>query len=705
MPKLWIVHRSPQQRATLARLAGLAETDVVEGAPDDDSRFANSQAPAAVLLGLDGDFELELDFAHRHRAQLSRTRWLLLTQPEDADEAQRLFRAVGPEIQKGPISARALRAFIAAAVSHRNAASLAERQHRQRISDRFSLWLGGVEVPGLLRALDPSLARLPLLVRGASGSGRSLLCHYVEIFRGARGHVLRLHAKDLHAPNALLDRLCEIERKTSGGLRSVWIDEVDSLPIVEQKELAEMIVHGSPEVDLDTTRFRWIGTAGPSGLEDLLESSLEHAFAPLSIEVPSLLDHPETLATFAAEVARDWTRSVGGVPREFADSALLLLETHPWTGDRAELEAVLRTSLAASSREVLEDVDLRFPTDHDSWTASAGAIPRTHSGAETAPDSARPREVDSLEALIEIETMDEPIHSASAVPIEDVGELGDLSARADNIDDAVFADPSERISPLTEDSGPDESTKLAEASFGLAKESSELMQAPRPAAEADDGLGWRRLARSLSHEIRNPLVSIRTFAELLPEHFEDETFRARFTELVGRDVAHISSVLTRLSSIAEREKFEAEPVDVSTLIEELLEERRERIARGRLLVLRELERDAPLAWADSRGLQIALAGLLDRALESLPERGDLFVATRHLERGADGRSKLRILLRHHNPSAVHASDSGLAELDPRANILEYVLAETVITSCGGTLTIDATDAQETLILVDLQTPI
>ena len=34
-----------------------------------------------------------------------------------------------------------------------------------------------------------------------------------------------------------------------------------------------------------------------------------------------------------------------------------------------------------------------------------------------------------------------------------------------------------------------------------------------------------------------------------------------------------------------------------------------------------------------------------------------------------------------------------------------VLAETVVASSGGTLTIDATDAQETLILIDLQTPI
>ena len=173
---------------------------------------------------------------------------------------------------------------------------------------------------------------------------------------------------------------------------------------------------------------------------------------------------------------------------------------------------------------------------------------------------------------------------------------------------------------------------------------------------------------------------------------------------MGKDVAHISDVLTRLSSIAERESLETEPVDVSSLIEALLEERRERITKGRLLVLRELERDAPLALADAQGLSVALAGLLDRALESLPERGDLFVATRRIERGADGKPRLRILLRHHNPLLGGHSDDVLAELDPTANVLEYVLAQTVVEAGGGSLTIDATDAQETLILVDLKTP-
>jgi hypothetical protein len=689
MLKLWIIHRSPQQRASLARLSGLAESDILEAGPD-DARLARAAAPEAIVMGLAGDFELELDFAHRHRAQLSRVRWFLIADTTDADEAERLFHSLRPEIQRGATSARTLRAFLSAAASHRHAASLAERQRRERISERFSLWLGGLEVPGLLRALDPSLAHLPLLVRGVPGSGRSLLCHYVETFRDhrIRGRVLRLSGKELGSSDEIALRISESERRMGEPLRRVWIDEIDALPAVEQRAVAELISHGSAGIELDAPGFRWIATAGPSGLEDRLESSLEHAFAPLAIKIPSLLDQPETLAAFVSKIARDWTKSVGGVARDFSDSALITLEAHPWTGDRSELEAVLRTSLAASSRELLEDVDLHFPSDTATahTTTTTTTTPMEMPGRSASAHERNPAgPIDPIETLIEIDES-----APAAVPhATDPDEFGE-------IEEAIFADDTATADPV-----PNESTSLDEASFELARRPESEAVTDRP----EERQVWRRLARSLSHEIRNPLVSIRTFAELLPDHYEDETFRARFTELVGRDVAHISDVISRLSAVAEREKFESEPVDVSALIEELLEQRRERITKGRLLVLRELERDAPLAWADAQGLEVALSGLLDRALAALPERGDLFVATRHLPRGADGRPKLRILLRHHNPTASVSSSPELPDLDPRSNILEYVLAETVVTAAGGTLTIDSTDAQETLILVDLQTPI
>jgi len=683
MPKLWIVHRNLQSRVALAQIAGLAASDVISGAPR-ESDFADAPDPAALLLGLEGDFELELEFAHRLGSRLQACPWILLAAPEDAAEAIRLFAPPRPEILDPMPSARILRARIADAFARRRAESLAERRTRQRIADRFSAWLGSVEVPGLLRALDPSLSGLPLLVRGAPGSGRALLMRYVELFRSSAATrprsgldsttsaPLRIHARDVEGPADLARRIAARSPADGPAATTVWIDEVDSLSVSAQNALAEWILHEAPPEPAGDSAPRWLASAGPGAWRDPLEPALGRAFEPLVIEVPPLGEHPEMLEGFAAEIARDWTHSVGGPPRHLSVAALAQLAAYPWQGDRSEVESVLRASFASTSRDPIGAEDLRFGLLRAEALESQ-PTPLVEAVEEQAGEEA--------EALPESESEPESEPEPAAIDWEHTEEPA--ATQPPETPEAIDRDQEDL----------DESTLLGEASFELARSDS-------LAAEHS----WRRLARSLAHEIRNPLVSIRSFAELLPDHYDDETFRQRFVELVGRDVAHISNVISQMQSVAEHEKVEAEAIDVSALIEELLDERRERIGQGRLLVLRELERDAPLAWAEAGPLRVALAGLLDRTLDSLPERGDLFVATRRIERANDGEPRLRILLRHHSPALGHRGASDLGEFSPAANVLEYALAETVVRSSGGSLTIDSSDSQELLILIELRAP-
>jgi len=47
----------------------------------------------------------------------------------------------------------------------------------------------------------------------------------------------------------------------------------------------------------------------------------------------------------------------------------------------------------------------------------------------------------------------------------------------------------------------------------------------------------------LAHELKNPMVTIKTFAQLLGERYEDESFRARFQEIVGGDIERMDELL------------------------------------------------------------------------------------------------------------------------------------------------------------------
>ena len=110
MASLWIVHREPALRAALARLAA-APGDAVAGAPG-EAVFDAARAPDAVLLGLAGDLEGELEFVHRLAPRLRRSEWILLGDAEQLAVARRLFDSLPAAFFAYPPEPGALRAAI-----------------------------------------------------------------------------------------------------------------------------------------------------------------------------------------------------------------------------------------------------------------------------------------------------------------------------------------------------------------------------------------------------------------------------------------------------------------------------------------------------------------------------------------------------------------------------------------------------------------
>ncbi len=58
------------------------------------------------------------------------------------------------------------------------------------------------------------------------------------------------------------------------------------------------------------------------------------------------------------------------------------------------------------------------------------------------------------------------------------------------------------------------------------------------------------LSAGMAHEIKNPLVSIKTFAQLLPERYQDSDFRDTFSNLIGHEIDRIDSLVNQLLRFA-----------------------------------------------------------------------------------------------------------------------------------------------------------
>jgi hypothetical protein len=654
----WIVHRDPRWREALRRLVGGVSR---LGDPTNPSALEEEPAPRAVLLGVGGDFEAELAWAHRATARLAAATapaagavppcWLVLAAPRDADEARRLFDGLPVDVLPFSGDLAELRTKLRTALAHRSAAALSERRQRDQLSARFQRWLGDLDAPELLAAIDPARRSLPLLVRGEPGTGRGLLARYLHLQAGTGGAALACFSSvaaspDLEAGALLVGLVPEIGSPRSSPALTVCIEDADVLAPAVQRRLAHWIENGPPPSLLRGQPLRWMATAGDPVHEDRLEPDLTRALAGLVLVIPPLRERPEAVVRIAEATARSWIALRGGNQQTrtaawFSDDARTALHAHAWPGNARELEAVVRRTLATTRRDPIRAADLVFDT-----LARITAEGDAEGGEQTRGVR---DEADSAPAAAEVPGAADP-----------------------DPDPAPSTTPTAPIDPPV-DPTVDGSTPHAETTL-------------------------RRLAGAVAHEVGHPLVGIRTFAQMLPNRFDDPEFREQFAARVGADARRIEIVVDTLARLGSLPPPAQADVDISGLIARLLQLQRQRIQEGRLVVLEELDREHPYVIGDAEQLRFTLGLLIEEALVRIAEGGDLYVATTHRPAGpAADDARMRILLRSRRGAGAPA-DTGLR---PPEDSLAIAAVEAVVHAHRGSLAVESGEPGETLVLIDL----
>ncbi len=95
----------------------------------------------------------------------------------------------------------------------------------------------------------------------------------------------------------------------------------------------------------------------------------------------------------------------------------------------------------------------------------------------------------------------------------------------------------------------------------------QLEQEKRRSTELDLFNG---IMATMAHEIKNPLVSIHTFVELLPSQFEDTEFRDHFAPIILNDVKRLDELVEKMVSFANTEPPRFEVGNLEALLNECM---------------------------------------------------------------------------------------------------------------------------------------
>lgn len=130
-----------------------------------------------------------------------------------------------------------------------------------------------------------------------------------------------------------------------------------------------------------------------------------------------------------------------------------------------------------------------------------------------------------------------------------------------------------------------------------------------------------RFVSQLTHEIKNPMVAIQTFAQLLPEKYEDSDFRNLFSKTVKQEIKRLNGLIDQLIAFSTPLHYSFEIADIKDVLEyafELLEDQGVKMAD---LIQKNYCQESLRTKVDKLSLARAFSYLINFLCESAQKNG------------------------------------------------------------------------------------
>jgi PAS domain S-box-containing protein len=135
------------------------------------------------------------------------------------------------------------------------------------------------------------------------------------------------------------------------------------------------------------------------------------------------------------------------------------------------------------------------------------------------------------------------------------------------------------------------------------------------------------LSAGMAHEIKNPLVTIKTFTQLLPHQYNDAEFRQTFFDLVGQEVTRIDTIVNRLLNFARPAPASLKPVSLHEVVDNSLRLVERQLVQNGIVLKRHLEAKYDIIEADAEQLNQTFINFFLNAIHAMTDGGTLTVRT------------------------------------------------------------------------------
>ena len=138
-----------------------------------------------------------------------------------------------------------------------------------------------------------------------------------------------------------------------------------------------------------------------------------------------------------------------------------------------------------------------------------------------------------------------------------------------------------------------------------------------------------KIARSIAHEVRNPLTNLSLALEQLKEELDtDSEYVTMFTDIIGRNVDRIGQLITEMLNSSKPRELDRKRQNFNAIVKATIQQVADRIKLKRMRIETTFDTGDCVALLDSDQVKTALLNILVNAVEAMEEgKGVLTVKT------------------------------------------------------------------------------
>lgn len=141
---------------------------------------------------------------------------------------------------------------------------------------------------------------------------------------------------------------------------------------------------------------------------------------------------------------------------------------------------------------------------------------------------------------------------------------------------------------------------------------------------------FSRFAGGMAHEINNPLVTISTFFQLLPQKRNDEEFMDSFSKLAFTETERIRRLTKELLDYGKPREIRFSLEDINQLIAKVVLLIRLEAEKKKIVINPQFAGEIPKIYIDPDQIKQVILNMLLNAIDAIDSEGSITIGTRHI---------------------------------------------------------------------------